>query len=218
VSSCDRIRIELGGYVLGGLAEDERALVETHASACARCRSELDELEGTSRLLGALRPATPPAPADLELRVLSGHRRSARRRRTWLVAAALALSALAGLTAGAALDGWRSTPAPDAVLALTGEGQAGGDLRGEAALRQTPNGIAVQLALTGVAGSDEGYYHLWLHRGERRVSAGTFVGADGEARVQLACGGRLGDYGRLSLTWHPFGAVDEVIAVEADLP
>jgi hypothetical protein len=215
VSSCDRIRIELGGYVLGGLTEDERALVETHASACARCRSELDELEATSRLLGALRPPTPPAPADLEHRVLSGHRRGTRRRRTWLVAAALVLTAFAGLMADAALDGWRGTPAPDAVLAL--EGEDGGDLRGEAVLRQTPNGIEVQLALTGVAGSDEGYYHLWLHRDERRVSAGTFVGADGEARVQLTCGGRLDDYRRLSLTWHPFGEADEVVAVETDL-
>jgi hypothetical protein len=215
VSSCDRIRIELGGYVLGGLTEDERALVETHASACARCRSELHELEGTSRLLTALRPRTPPAPADLAHRVLSDHRRGAHRPRTWLVAAALLMTVLAGLAAGTALDGWRGTPAPDAVLALQGED--GGGLRGEAALRQTPNGIDVQLALTGVAGSDEGYYHLWLHRGERRVSAGTFVGADGEARVRLTCGGRLDDYGRLSLTWHPFGGADEIVAIETDL-
>jgi hypothetical protein len=215
VSGCEGIRYELGGYALGGLTEDERDRVDVHTSACSRCRAELEELVGASQLLATLRPPTPPAPADLEHRVLSDHRRGTRRRPGWLVAAAVALTAIAGLALGVTLDGWRAGPAPDAVLALRGED--GLDLRGEAGLRQTPNGVEVQLELDGVAGPDEGYYHLWLHRGDRRVSAGTFVGADRQARVQLTCGGRLDGYDRLTLTWHPFEGPDEVVAIDADL-
>jgi hypothetical protein len=214
VSACDGVRVELGGYALGGLTPDERSRVEAHTSGCPTCRAELDELEGAARLLTTLRPPSPPAPADLEHRVLSAHRRGARRRPTWLVAAALVLTAIAGLTVGATFDGRQDAPAPDRVLTLRAE--EGDDLRGEAGLRQTPNGVEVRLELTGVAEAGEGYYHLWLHRGDRRVSAGTFVGAAGEARVDLTCGGQLGGYDRLTLTWHPFGG-DEVVAVDAEL-
>jgi hypothetical protein len=212
---CDDIRFELGGYALGGLAAAERELVETHAATCARCSAELDELVATSQLLTALRPPTPHAPADLEHRVLDAHRRGFRRRPALLVAAVLLLTVLAGLAAGVAFHVLERQPAPDAVLALEGEDPV--DLRGEAGLRQTPNGVEVQLELVGVEGADDGYYHLWLHRGDRRVSAGTFVGSDGEAQAQLFCGGDLDDYDRLTVTWHPSGEPDDVVAIEAEL-
>jgi hypothetical protein len=212
---CEELRHELGGYALGGLAADERELVETHATTCARCSAEIDDLVATSQLLAALRPATPPAPADLEHRVLDAHRRRSGRRPGLLVAAALLLTVLAGLSAGVVLHLLERAPTPDIVLALQGEDAV--DLGGEAGLRQTPNGVEVQLALVGVEAADDGYYHLWLHRGDRRVSAGTFVGSDREARVQLLCGGHLDDYDRLTVTWHPFGEPDDVVAIDAEL-
>jgi anti-sigma factor RsiW len=212
---CDVLRFELGAYALGGLSDEERGRVDDHLTVCVRCRAELDELEATSQLLATLRSPTPSAPTDLEHRVLDAHRRRTRRRPTWLVAAALLLTTSIGVAAGGALWALQRPPAPDAVLTLPSEDP--GALAGEAGLRQTPNGVEVRLALTGVAEADEGYYHLWLHRGDRRVSAGTFVGADGEARGQLLCGGQLGDYDRLTVTWHPFGDPDEVVAVDAEL-
>jgi anti-sigma-K factor RskA len=213
--ACEEIRLELGGYALGGLTADERQLVETHAATCARCRAELDELMATSRVLTALGPPTPPAPADLHHRVLAAHRRGTRRHPTWLVAAAVLLTALVGVAIGIVLQASDRQPSPDAVLAL--EGAAAGELSGEAGLRQTPNGVAVDLELVGVEEADEGYYHLWLHREDRRVSAGTFIGADREARAQLFCGGQLDDYDRLTVTWHPFGEDGEVVAIDAGL-
>jgi ferric-dicitrate binding protein FerR (iron transport regulator) len=212
---CDVLRFDLGAYALGGLSDEERGPVDDHLTVCARCRAELGELKATSQLLATLRSPTPPAPADLEHRVLDAHRRRTRRRPTWSVAAALLLTALVGVAAGGALWALQRPPPPDAVLTLPSEDPEA--LAGEAGLRQTPNGVEVQLALTGVAEADEGYYHLWLHRGDRRVSAGTFVGADGEARGQLLCGGQLGDYDRLTVTWHPFGDPDEVVAVDVEL-
>jgi hypothetical protein len=211
---CDDLRLELGGYALGGLAAGERELVETHTATCARCRAELDDLVATSQLLTALRPPTPPAPADLEHRVLDAHRRRFGPRPALLVAAALLLTVLAGLTAGVVLHVLERTPAPDTVLALQGEEAV--ELGGEAGLRQTPNGVEVHLELVWVEEADDGYYHLWLHRGDRRVSAGTFVGSDRQARAQLFCGGHLDDYDRLTVTWHPFGD-PEVVAIDAEL-
>jgi hypothetical protein len=33
--------------------------------------------------------------------------------------------------------------------------------------------------------------------------------------VQLLCGGSLGDYDRLTITWHGFDEPEEVVALEA---
>jgi hypothetical protein len=212
VSSCEQIRTELGGYVLGGLEADELESVETHTSDCRRCRDELDELAETSRLLALLPPEARPAPADLKQRVLR-RRRRARTPRTLLIAAAITLAALAG--AGTALLVDRPPP-PETVLTLQGLEPAG--VSGQAGLRQLPNGVQIDLDLAELHPAGEGYYHGWLHRGDRRVSAGTFVATeDRQAQVQLLCGGQLADYDRLTITWHPFGQDTETIALDAEV-
>jgi hypothetical protein len=212
MSSCEQIRTELGGYVLGGLEADELEAVEAHASSCRRCRDELDELTETSRLLGKLPTAARPAPADLKQRVLREHRR-ARTPRTLLIAAAILLAALAGAGMTSLLD--RPAP-PETVLTLRGLDPAG--VSGWAELRQVPNGVQIDLDLDDLHPGGKGYYHGWLHRGDLRVSAGTFVGTeDQEAQVQLLCGGQLEDYDRLTVTWHPFDRDAEVIALDAEV-
>jgi hypothetical protein len=210
VSSCEQIRTELGGYVLGGLEADELEAIQTHTSRCPRCRDELDELAETSRLLALLPPGTRPAPADLRQRVLHRHRK-ARTPRALLVAAAITLALLAGVGTASLLG---RSPSPETVLTLRGLAPAG--VSGQAGLRQLPNGVRIDLELAGLHPAGEGYYHGWLHRGERRVSAGTFVATDDrEAQVQLLCGGQLEDYDRLTVTWHPFGRDAETIALDA---
>jgi hypothetical protein len=212
MSSCEGVRQGLGAYVLGGLDEDETEAVAAHAAECPRCRGELEELAETAELLAVLREPIRRAPADLKRRVL-GDARPSRRWAGWLVAAAIVLAAFAGAGVARTLDG--STP-PDTVFALRGVAPSGID--GEAGLSQLPSGVRVELDLAGVRPSDEGYYHGWLHRGDRRVSAGTFVGTDEqEAQVQLFCGGELADYDRLTVTWHPFGEDTEVLALDADV-
>ena len=52
--------ILLSAYLDDALAPDERAIVRTHVDGCDRCRSRLEELRATSRLIAAL-PAPVPA-------------------------------------------------------------------------------------------------------------------------------------------------------------
>lgn len=211
MSGCEDVRLDLGGYVLGGLEAEDRAHVEQHTAACGRCRGELDELAETSELLGALRAPAPPAPTALRERVLARRPRSRHRMRLLLAGTAV-VAALAGVGVTSLLSG---PPAPDVVVGLDAAEAAG--VAGTAGLRQVANGVRMDLELTGLRPAAEGYYHAWLQRGELRVSAGTFVGSDAAARIQLLCGGRLEDYDRLTITWHAAGGRDEVVAVDTEL-
>ena len=49
----------LSAYLDLALAPSERASVDAHLAACARCRVQLSELRATSRLIGALPPLAP---------------------------------------------------------------------------------------------------------------------------------------------------------------
>lgn len=65
----ERIRTDLGGYVLGGLTLDEQHAVERHLAGCAACQTELAELDplpvmldlADPRLTAVAPPTTPPA-------------------------------------------------------------------------------------------------------------------------------------------------------------
>lgn len=210
--SCDDVRLELGGYVLGGLEPHERRAVEQHVASCGRCRTELAELAEMPALLATVGDASERAPADLKPRVLARLRRN-RWRDAALVAASIVIAAFSGAGLATLAD---RPPAPDAEVVLASAVPA--DAAGDADLRQLPTGVRVDLDLTGLHAADEGYYHVWLHRGDYRVSAGTFVAAtDRSARVQLLCGGSLEDYEQLSVTWHGADQADEVVALEAGL-
>ena len=212
--SCRRSRPELGGYILGGLDPSEHQVLEEHLAVCDRCRDDLEELADLPELLAEAWTAPQRAPTDLRHRVLAqvGRRTWRRRRVPALLAAAIGVvAAVAGGVVVAVMD--RPPPA-DTVLTLQGAAPVG--IVGEAAMTQVDAGVQLDLDLAGLQTSEEGYYHAWLHRDEVRVSAGTFVGtSDGEVTVQLLCGGRLEDYDRLTVTWHPFDGPDELIAVDA---
>lgn len=215
MNDCGQIRPGLGGYVLDGLTPEERDAVEEHLTGCARCREQVAELSPLPELLAAAWSAPPPAPDDLRRRVLARFEGARRGRRVpvWLAAASMVLAAVIGGGIVAVAD---RPPPPDVVLALHPEAPVG--IVGEAALTQVPAGVEVRLDLVGVRDAEYGYYHAWLHRGERRVSAGTFVGtAEGEVAVQLLCGGALDAYERLTVTWQPAGTGDEVLAIDAEL-
>jgi anti-sigma factor RsiW len=209
MSDCERVRPAFGGFVLGGLEPEEFDEVEDHLASCAMCRDEVAELVELPALLDVAAEDPARAPGDLRQQVL---RRAHSRRRGLLSVAAACL--LLGLAIGAVGVTLVQTPPPaDLSLTITSAPQQA--VVGEAALRQVDAGVQLDLELTGVRPSDEGYYHAWLHRGERRVSAGTFVGPpDRVVDIQLLCGGRLEDYQRLTVTWHPQGA-DEQLAAQA---
>ncbi len=212
MTGCDAIRPDLAGYVLGGLAPGEVAAVEAHLAGCAACRAELDELAPLTPLLALAAPGSPPAPDDLRAQVL----RTAGRRRQVPVWVAAALILLAGLTGG--IIGALDTGAPDADMVVTLGAAGASGVSGDAELVQTDAGVRLDLALTGVQPASDGYYHAWLERDGRRVSAGTFVGAtDGQVRAQLLCGGRLENYDQVTVTWHGFDRDDELVAARAPL-
>ena len=210
MTSCQEIRLELGAYVLDGLEPDERDRVDRHVAGCLRCHAELEELGEVTALLGKREAISRHAPPDLKRRVLARPPRG----RPWaplLVAAVAVIAALLGVAGANVLD---RPPAADVVLSL--RGTAPGAISGAAELRQLDTGVRVDLDLTGLRTADEGYYHAWFHRGDRRASAGTFTGtAESTAQVQLLCGGALRDYDRMTVTWHGFDEPEEVVALEA---
>lgn len=206
-TGCEQRLGDLGAYVLGGLEPDETAELERHLVACAGCRTEVAGLTPLSGLLGLAAEAPSPVPADLRPRTLAG----LPRRRRLGPAAAAALVIVAALGAGTVIALDDDTPAT-VVLALPARDDR--PVQGEAALRQVASGVRIELTLTGLRPAEQGYYHAWLTRGERRVSAGTFVGdPDGNASAHLQCGGDLDAYDDLLVTWHGRGA-DEVVAVQ----
>jgi hypothetical protein len=206
-TGCEQRLGDLGAHALGGLGPDETAELERHLDACPGCRTELAGLVPLPGLLGLAAEAPSPVPADLRPRTLAG---LPRRRRPGLPAAA-ALVLVAALGAGTIValdDGTR----PVVELALP----AGEDrpVHGEAGLQQVASGVRIELALSGLRPAEQGYYHAWLTRDGRRVSAGTFVGdPDGEAVARLQCGGDLDAYDELLVTWHGRDA-EEVVAVQ----
>lgn len=209
MSACERLRPELGGFVLDGLDPEEVDEVEDHLGSCAACRAEVAQLDELPALLDVAAEDPPRAPVDLRQRVL---RRARPHRRGLLLVAATGL--LVGLVIGVVGATLVRPPPADLTLTITDAEQV---VVGDAALRQVDAGVRVDLELAGLHPSDEGYYHAWLHRGEGRVSAGTFVvPPEGAVSIQLLCGGRLEDYERLTVTRHARGQ-DEQLAAQAAL-
>ncbi|MEX2503457.1 MAG: zf-HC2 domain-containing protein [Egicoccus sp.] len=211
-SGCEQRLGDLGAYVLGGLEPDEAADLERHLDTCVGCRAELAGLAPLPGLLDLAAQAPPPVPADLRPRTLGG---MPRQRRLALPAAA-ALALVTALGAGAIVTlGGDSTPHAVALALPAADDRP---VQGEAALHQVASGVRIDLELTGLQPADQGYYHAWLTRDGRRVSAGTFVGdPDGAALAQLQCGGDLDAYDELLVTWHGRDWDDEVVAVQRSL-
>lgn len=108
----DRLHLLLGGYVLGGLSdEDHRAFTE-HLRTCTLCQQELGQVSGIPRMLSLVdRPTTQepyaaePAPGSSDgeggagsgtsglADLLAEGRRRRRRRKGWLAAAATVAAA-----------------------------------------------------------------------------------------------------------------------------
>lgn len=215
---CDAVRLELGAYVLGGLAPAEIAAVDAHLAACGSCSAELAELAELPELLALADDPAPEVPPDLRDRTVAlatsqPPTRWRRRRTTALVAAAAALiGALVG--AGGVLVAEREPP-PDEVVAVADE-----PVEGRIALRDTPSGMDVRLDADGFAAMEEGYYQVWLEwPSGHQVSAGTFVpDSRGRVHATLRTGGWREDYDALEIRAHDRERPDgEVVArVELD--
>lgn len=212
----DQARIDLAGYVLGGLTPDEQGAVEAHVATCADCRLELAELEPLPVLLDLAtavapvtderggEPARPTArtaiPSVVPSAVPSAVRSSVRPRRA-LVGLAVVVAVAAAVVVGVVI-GRPSEPSFSAPLALQAESDASADgagnsagsgsAAGTAALRATDAGTIVRLAVSGLASGAGTYFECVWTSGEGAQSAGTFrVGSDGSAEVELLTAARL---------------------------
>lgn len=127
----DGVRMLLGGYLLGGLDEQDVHTVDAHLRTCAECREELDHLGVVPGLLQRL-PHTlrqgsasepPPVPLEKLLREVKAGRRARQRRARlqWLAAAAAVLVLMGGavvfyVTRGSSRPG----PAPTTTVQAAG--------------------------------------------------------------------------------------------------
>ncbi|MGZ4695065.1 MAG: anti-sigma factor family protein [Acidimicrobiales bacterium] len=232
----ERVRIDLGGYVLGNLTVAEQHAVEAHLETCAACRAELLELEGIPVLLDLARPdadtptrptprPTPrPAPVGTVDRPVPAHRPQRSRRTRVLVGAAGALAIAAALVVGILIgrpdqpDFGRTIPLQTAA-AVSAPGSAGagsgGTPSGTAALRSTDNGTVVRLDLEGLP-TDGSWYECTWSSGQSEQSAGTFRPApDGTANIDLTTAARAYPGWKLTIIEHPQGAADGEAVLEA---
>lgn len=194
----ERLRTDLGAYVLGALPAAEAAVLEAHLATCAGCRAERDDLLPAATVLGELKRDAGAArrpleetPAGLEALVLAGlEREQARERRTtWVRRAGLAAvagaAAAAVLVAGLAVT--RDSPAPpQAAPGVPTEPVSVAaydvDVRADAALVNHTWGVEVRLTASGF---DDGrrYRVDVLGRDGRRYPAGAFVGTGSREMV-----------------------------------
>jgi hypothetical protein len=198
----EKLRTDLGAYVLGALPPDEAAAVEAHLATCAGCRAERDDLVPAADALGELRrdatratrettgttgtgtgvpDAAASAPAGLDALVLARIDREAARERRTAWARRAGLAAVAGaaaavvLVAGLAVTGDDPVPPSARPFEPVPVSVADGDVTATAGL--VPHTWGVEVELTA-AGFDEGgrYRVAVLGADGRRYPAGAFVG------------------------------------------
>lgn len=229
MTTCDQIRHEIGGYVLGALEPAEAAAVRAHIERCPECYEEHAALAGLPSLLAlaqGIDTAATPAPS-LEERVLDGVARSPRTRshRRWpqflrlpvrarrplaLVAVGLACAALGGAVAAVVVgrDSGDQLYSPSGYqVALTGTAASPG-ASARAALESVPGGTTVLLWVNGLPGDPDTVYEVLCQHGNTwSASAGTFrVDRDGQASLTLNTAAKRGQYDRIRVVRHGWDA------------
>jgi hypothetical protein len=193
---CDQTRPELGVYVLGAIAPDDRARVDAHLATCSTCREELASLADLPGLLAKvdLDEVDRICPDDLTGELASWGQPSdladARRRWTrspYLLAAAAAVVLVVGLLAGLVAGRTIAAPAGPAVAiglpANTVWHTAGGTspvtgASATVAYAHEPWGTAFQVLVHGIPVGTT--CRLWiLHPdGTRTIAAGWTTASD----------------------------------------
>jgi hypothetical protein len=129
--TCSHSAADLGAYVLGALAPEERRGVEEHLDGCPACAAELEDFRSLPQLLDRVRPAdlkpVSVAPSvDLFTRLSTAaagtDRPRPRRGRTLALVAAVLLAVLgvgAGVTVWAVSSGEQSSTASAGPVRVT---------------------------------------------------------------------------------------------------
>ncbi|MFE0382345.1 zf-HC2 domain-containing protein [Streptomyces inhibens] len=214
----DDVRMLIGAYVLGGLSETDRRVLESHLPTCQECR---DELARSAPLAGLLRrspgmsaprlqatreadtDAAPPASSAGLGRLLEQVRaadvaRRRRARRQWLTLAA-ALIVVAGLGVGWMLPFRHSA---DPATAFTSA--AGYSVSGRATLTAKPWGTAVSVTLADLPAGAPGPFVLQVSSvdGRKEQAATWAITPNGSAAVTGASALHLPDIRSISVMDH----------------
>ncbi|MFL4472871.1 zf-HC2 domain-containing protein [Paeniglutamicibacter sp. MACA_103] len=210
--------MDLGAYLLGGLAPDETRSFEEHLASCERCREELASFAPVTTRLGALDAqaaramlsAETAAPAtDPGVELLERMRARRRTRRAWLGTAAVA--AVAASVAGGVFLApvLRPAPAPDAsyeVISAAGP-------RVDLGMNAKAWGTELQFSGTGLP--TNGTLSLWVIDSSGQVDrAGSWSATKtGTARLSGAVPTELGRITAVQLR-----DVDSRVLAELNLP
>ncbi|MEE1809317.1 MULTISPECIES: anti-sigma factor family protein [Streptomyces] len=214
----DDVRMLIGAYVLGGLSETDRRVLESHLPTCQECR---DELAHSAPLAGLLRrapgmsapspqatreadtDAAPPASSAGLDRLLEQVRaadvaRRRRARRQWLALAA-ALIVVAGLGLGSLLPLRHSTGPATAFTSA-----AGYSVSGRATLTAKPWGTAVSVTLADLPAGAPGPFILQVSSvdGRKEQAATWAITPNGSAAVTGASALHLPDIRSISVMDH----------------
>ncbi|MFF8916267.1 anti-sigma factor family protein [Streptomyces sp. NPDC015032] len=214
----DDVRMLIGAYVLGGLSETDRRVLESHLPTCQECR---DELAGSAPLAGLLRrapgmpaprpratreadtDAAPPASSAGLDRLLEQVRaadiaRRRRARRQWLALAA-ALIVVAGLGLWSMLPLRQSTGPATAFTSA-----AGYSVSGRATLTAKPWGTAVSVTLADLPAGAPGPFILQVSSvdGRKEQAATWAITPNGSAAVTGASALHLPDIRSISVMDH----------------
>lgn len=184
MTRCDDIRVELGGYVLGGLDAGATAEVAAHLDHCAACRREHEQLRGMPDLLDLARVPVPAAPPRVRDRVIAAAaRRQARQRLGWVAAVVVLLAGVGG-----AVVGWNLASGGEVRVAMPLEAVEPFEADGRAVFAVNQDAVTVRLELEGLAAlPSPGVYEAWVASADRTiVSIGQLeVAADGSVVVDL---------------------------------
>ena len=202
MSTCDHVRTELGGYVLGALDPAEADAVREHLERCSECAREHASLAGLPALLTLAEPieSAPPLAPAVEERVLDAvarerPRRAPRPARRLLGRPRLLIPAVAAVAAAVIA----------VVLAVSGDGRrtyditlrpvGGSTAAGHTQLQSTNGGTRLHLWVKGLPADPNVVYEVQCDAAHWSASAGTFrADAHGRAVVVLTTAARRGDY------------------------
>lgn len=194
------VRLLLGGYVLGGLADPDLARVQDHLPTCPACRDELATLAALPGLLRRRPPNEPdlPAPPALLPALLAevdAQRRRARRRGGLRLAAAAVT--VAALTAGgsALLTRDTVTQGPQARFIAAAGTATGGNVQ----LVAKPWGTALTVTLSGLPRSGRFVLQATGRDGAREQAAAWGATTNGVAKVVGATSLTPGDVTSVSV-------------------
>jgi anti-sigma-K factor RskA len=204
---------DVAAYAIGTLDPADRERLEAHLPGCAECQEVLASVAGLPRLLAlvppdALRangasggglPEVRPSEAMYQ-RLLAAAVTRRRSRRRLILAAAAAVLVVGGGAGGAAVVQARSGPAVQVVAGSAGQ------VKATVWLRESSNGTAVRLQLSGVPAEEHCSLVVVDRDGHREVSSTWVATYSGTATIVSSTG-----IPRSRVSWLRIEAADKTL-------